>query len=109
VHIIGGDNNAICSVSANRYIGLLHLLLALTMHVYILPSTFINEGQLVGSRADHFSISCMKLHAELCPLTTHKMVNGEKLSGGCELGAGKLAEGMEVYIVDAEYDKIDKI
>ena len=65
VHIIGGDNNAMCFVLANRYTSLLHLLVALTMHVYILPSMVANEGQLVGSRADHFTILCMKLLAKL--------------------------------------------
>jgi hypothetical protein len=79
VHIIGGDNNAMCFVLPNRYTSLLHLLVALTMHVYILPSIVANEGQLVGSRADHFTILCMKLLAKLCLLTTHEMENREKL------------------------------
>ena len=66
-------------VLANRYTSLLHLLVALTMHVYILPSIVANEGQLVGSRADYFTILCMKLFAKLQPLTTHEMENREKL------------------------------
>ena len=78
MHIIGGDNNVMCFALARRYTGLLHLLLALTVHVYILPSTVTDEGQLVGYRADHFAILCMKLLAKLCPLTTHEMENREK-------------------------------
>ena len=65
VNIIGGDNNGMCFVWADRYTRLLHLLVALTMHVYILPGIVANEGQLVGSRADHFAILCMKLLAKL--------------------------------------------
>jgi hypothetical protein len=54
-----------CFFLANRYTSLLHLLVALTMHVYILPSIVANEGQLVGSCADHFTILGMKLLAKL--------------------------------------------
>ena len=77
--IIGGEINVMCFVLANRYISLLHLLVALTMHVYILPSIVANKGQFVGSRADHFTILCMKLLAKLCPLTTHEMENRVKV------------------------------
>ena len=83
VHIIGGGNNVMCFVLARRYTSLLHLLVALTMHVYILPSIVANEGQLVGSRADHFTILCMKLLAKLCLLTTHEMENREKFGSAC--------------------------
>jgi hypothetical protein len=98
-----------CFVLASRYTSLLHLLVALTMHVYILPSIVANEGQLVGSRADYFTVLCMKFLAKLWLLTTHEMENREKFGSASQLGTGKLAERVKVYIVDAEWEKIDKI
>lgn len=82
VRIIGGDNNVIYFGWPSRYTCLLHLLVALTMHVDILPSIVANERQLVGSRADHFTILCMKFLAELYLLATHEMGDREKFGGG---------------------------
>jgi len=79
VHIIRRKDNVMYSARCRRYTILLHLLVALTMHVYILPGIVANEGQLVGSRADHFAILSVKLLAELQSLASHEMENREKL------------------------------
>jgi hypothetical protein len=65
VYIIWGGKDVAYFVSTRRYSGFFHLLMALTMHEYILPGILADEGQLVGSRAYHFTILCMKILAKL--------------------------------------------
>lgn len=82
MHIVRGDGNSMCLIWSNRDTVFLHLLVALTMHIYILPGMIANEGQFIGSRADHFPILCMKLLAKLQPLTSHEMEDRIKLCSG---------------------------
>jgi hypothetical protein len=79
---------------------------ALTVHVDVLPGTLANEGQLDGSDSHHWAILRVQLLAKLRPPTAHDVESGDERRGAGQPGPGKLAEGVEVDIVDAEQHKI---
>jgi hypothetical protein len=60
---------------ASSSTGLLHLLVALAMHINVLPRSLVNEGQFIGSRSDDFAIFGMEPLAEMCALATHDIEN----------------------------------
>jgi hypothetical protein len=111
MHIIRGYDDAmrLSFLRVRTAAGLFHLLLALTVHVYVFPGPLANEGQLVGFRAHDLAILRVELLGVLRALAAHIVPGRIDVGGGGELGAGELAERMEVDVVDADGDDVDKI
>lgn len=81
---------------------------SLAMAANVIHSIRVAEGQEVGSNADNRAILEMKLQNVAVGITTDKEMRVGEARNGCQLGAGKPAQGVKVEIVDAKPDKVAK-
>jgi hypothetical protein len=102
MHIVRTDDNTVTIFSAREALSLLHLFVALSVHVDVLPSALAYERQVIRLGPHNRTIFLMQFLNITCSLAEHNEDCSMEVTRRSKFRAWKLAQTVKVDIVDAE-------